>query len=70
MGRSGFSILFASIYLLVFIFLLHSKYETLVWVFFLFSPVVVIAMVYNVIRYGKYTGRELKEDEEWGYENW
>jgi hypothetical protein len=27
-------------------------------------------MVYNVIRYGKYTGRELKEDEEWGYENW
>lgn len=27
-------------------------------------------MVYTIIRDGKYTGRELKEDEEWGYEDY
>ncbi len=24
-------------------------------------------MVYNVIRYGEYKGRDLEKDEEWGY---
>ncbi|MDB5119279.1 MAG: hypothetical protein JWN56_497 [Sphingobacteriales bacterium] len=36
---------------------------------FLFSPLVVLYMVYSVIRYGKYTGKELMENEEWGYED-
>ena len=69
MDRSNSSIAFGSIYLLTFLILLFPGPEKLVWMFFLFSPVVVIAMVYNVLRYGKHTGRELKENEEWGYEN-
>lgn len=26
-------------------------------------------MVYSVLKYGKYSGKELAEDEEWGYED-
>jgi len=26
-------------------------------------------MAYVIIRYGRYTGRELKDNEEWGYED-
>ena len=31
------------------------------------GPVLLIWVVYNVIRHGKYEGRELDPDEEWGY---
>jgi len=55
---------------LAFIILLHLGYFDWAWIFFSFSPIVIIAMVYNVIRHGKYTCRELKEGEEWGYEDW
>lgn len=34
---------------------------------FFISPFLLIWMVYNVIRFGDYKGRELEEDEEWGY---
>lgn len=69
MDRSGFAIAFATLYLLVFLILLQTEYDGWVWGLFLFSPLVVIGMVYTVIRYGKFTGRELKENEEWGYED-
>jgi len=64
---SGFAISFASLYLLTFLLLLHFQLERAVWLMFLFSPVVIIYMVYTVIKYGKYTGRELGENEEWAY---
>ena len=69
MNRANFSILFASLYLLLFLVLLHTSYDKAVWSLFLLSPLVVIYMVYSVLRYGVYTGTELKEGEEWGYED-
>jgi hypothetical protein len=69
MNKASFSILFASIYLLVFLLMLHTEFNTVVWTLFLLSPFVVLYMVYMVIRYGVYSGRELDEDEEWGYED-
>jgi len=36
---------------------------------FAISPVLVVWMVYSVLRYGTYIGRELKPGEEWGYED-
>jgi len=36
---------------------------------FCISPVLLIWMVYSVIRHGKYEGRELKDSEEWGYQD-
>ncbi len=37
---------------------------------FFFSPVVLIWLAYTVIRHGKYNGADLKEDQEWGYQDW
>ena len=34
---------------------------------FIASPSLIVWMIYSVIRFGKYNGRELSEDEEWGY---
>ena len=36
---------------------------------FAFSPFLLIWMVYSVLKYGNYKGKELKENEEWGYED-
>ena len=36
---------------------------------FLFSPLIVLWLVYTVIRHGRYTGRELDEQEEFGYQD-
>ena len=66
MNKASVSILFASVYLLVFLLMLHTEFNTVVWTLFLLSPFVVL---YMVIRYGVYSGRELDEDEEWGYED-
>lgn len=70
MNRSSFAILSASLYLLAYIILLNLGLLGWAWIFFSISLVVLIAMVCIVIRYGEYTGHELKEDEEWGYEDY
>ncbi len=36
---------------------------------FSISPLFLVWMVYTVLRYGRYTGRELGHDEEWGYQD-
>jgi hypothetical protein len=36
---------------------------------FVLSPFLVIWMAYTILRYGTYNGRELKENEEWGYQD-
>jgi len=36
---------------------------------FSISPFLVVWMAYTIIRYGPYNGRELKEDEEYGYQD-
>ena len=69
MNRSNFAIGFVSCYLLCFLVLIHTPYTRLIWSMFLFSPVLVAWMVYTVIKYGKYSGKELDEGEEWGYED-
>lgn len=38
-------------------------------IMFLFSPVVLVWLVYTVIRYGSYKGPELGEKEEFGYQD-
>jgi hypothetical protein len=39
----------------------------LIGTMFLLSPFLVAWMVYTVLKKGVYTGRELAENEEWGY---
>ena len=70
MNRASFSVFFSSFYFLVFLVSLSTGYEPLSWFLFLFSPFLILYVAYSVIRYGKFTGKELEEDEEWGYEDW
>ena len=59
----------ASLYFFTFlIFVFTGNILVSSWMF-LFSPLVLITFFYIVIRYGTYNGQELRDDEEWGYEN-
>lgn len=61
---------FGTAYLIVYIIILHSENNlNIAFTLFAFSPLVLIGMVYSIIKYGRYNGRELKEGEEWGYED-
>ena len=43
--------------------------ENIITTMFACSPFLVIWMVITILKYGKYTGKELGEQEEWGYED-
>lgn len=59
-----------TLYLLVYVILHQSGAElrVLAWMF-VFSPALVIWMVYTILRYGIYGGAELAEQEEYGYQD-
>jgi hypothetical protein len=66
----SFSIIFATVYLLVYCILLSV--EQMQWLavgMFIASPFVLCRMVYVILKYGRYTGRELAEGEEFGYQD-
>jgi hypothetical protein len=68
MLRNGlFSVSFVTGYLVTYIILLSIQ-STLIYAIgmLLFSPVLVLWMVYTVLKYGKYDGKELGNDE-FGY---
>ena len=69
MNRGMFSVLFSTFYFLLFLVSLNLGYERLSWGLFLFSPMLLVYLFYSVIRHGQYTGKELKDEEEWGYED-
>lgn len=64
-----FSVWVVSLYLLLFLIFVGFENAVIAGWMFLFSPFLIIWMVYTVLRYGEYTGRELEDDEEWGYED-
>ena len=69
MNRSTSALIFSSLYLLLFLVALQLGYGTMSWILFLLSPLNILYLVYSVIRKGRYTGKELEENEEWGYED-
>lgn len=66
----AFSITTVTAYVVVFVVIsrLHADLSLLLTLYPI-SPLLVIWMVYTVIRYGSYSGRELREGQEWGYED-
>lgn len=66
--RSGLLPVFgATAYLVVYCILLQVE-PAVATLLFLFSPLVVIWMVYAVLKYAQYKGRELGDDE-YGYQD-
>ena len=63
------SVLGVTFYLFVYILLLQFE-RTVGYaiVMLLFSPLLICSMVYTVIKYGKYNGRQVNEDE-FGYQD-
>ena len=66
-----FAAVFATVYLLVYVIFLEMDFlPNVTAVLFFFSPALLVWLAYTVIRHGKYTGTDLREDEEWGYQDW
>ncbi|WP_207492286.1 hypothetical protein [Aridibaculum aurantiacum] len=62
--------LFGTAYLLVYVILFHYNAPLpILGIMFLLSPFLVIWMAYTILKHGKYEGRELAENEEWGYQD-
>ncbi|WP_026898048.1 hypothetical protein [Daejeonella oryzae] len=69
MTRVTFAVFFSGIYLMLFLLSLYLENLPLLSILFLLSPIMLLYLIYSVIRYGKYNGRELEKDEEWAYED-
>lgn len=68
MRKPSVTVIVATLYLITYYFLYNyvQDYQYLLWMFML-APFVLGWMAYTIIRYGKFDGKELKENEEWGY---
>ena len=65
--KPSFAVTVASLYLVVYLMFFHRSDFNAVLAMFLAAPAVLIWMAYTIIRYGKFEGKELQENEEWGY---
>lgn len=63
------AVILSSLYLAIYIAFFYSGNFNVVFKMFLAAPVVLAWLAYTVIRFGKFDGRELGENEEWGYED-
>lgn len=63
-----FPVILVSVLLVVYTILLVTDWSpAATGILFFLSPFLVIWMVYRIIRYDNYSGRELNEGDEWGY---
>lgn len=70
MRTPHFVITFATIFLLVYVVLIHFEANAgLILGMFTFSQVMVIGLAYVVVRHGVFDGQELDKEEEFGYED-
>jgi hypothetical protein len=70
MRNHRFATAFVTLYLIVYT-IMHqagADIRILAWMF-VFSPALVIWMVYTILKYGVYAGPELAENEEYGYQD-
>jgi hypothetical protein len=65
-----FTVWFVTIYLFIYCILLQTGYafDIASWMLLL-SPVLILRMVYAVLKFGTYNGRELNENES-GYQDY
>lgn len=62
------AILIATLYLLAFIISIHIQVsESLVYVLFAFSPIILIWLAFTVLKDRSEKYPEMNEDQEWGY---
>ena len=70
MKNYKFATTFVTLYLVVYTLLLRYEVSTsAALLMFSLSPFLVLWMVYTILKYAPFCGRELKENEEWGYQD-
>lgn len=68
--NSAFSIALTSVYLLVFVGLLHQEVSLrLIMLLFSLAPFLLVWMIWTVLKDGRYSGGPLGPDREWGYQD-
>ena len=68
--NSTFAVITVSLLLLFYVVLLQTGWlAPLAGLVYALSPLLMLWLVYTVIRYGRYSGKELQQDEEWGYQD-
>lgn len=66
----AFATTFGSLYLVIYTVLFHTGTSSIILtLMFAASPFLVIWMAVTIMKYGKFSGRELGEQEEWGYQD-
>jgi hypothetical protein len=66
----AFATTFVTVYLIIYTVLFHTGApEAVITAMFAASPFLVIWMAITIMRFGKYSGRELDDNEEWGYQD-
>ena len=69
MKKELIAVLFSSLYFLLFLVAVYTGFIYLIWLLYSFIPLVFLYLFYDIIYKGTYAGKELKDDEEWGYED-
>ena len=65
-----FATTFVTLYLVIYTILFHTGASSAITsCMFAASPFLVIWMAYTILKYGKYSGPELEENQEWGYQD-
>jgi len=70
MKKFKIAIIFATVYLLVYVLLIQINFDyAFIFIMFSFSPVVLVYMVYQILKNGRYLGKELGANEAYGYQD-
>lgn len=64
-----FAVIISSLYLGLYLAFFYTGNFNVVFKLFLAAPLVLCWLAYTIIRFGKFNGRELGKNEEWGYED-
>jgi len=66
----AFATTFVTLYLVIYTVLFHTDTSlAILTIMFAASPFLVAWMAITIMKYGKYSGRELDDNEEWGYQD-
>jgi len=68
--KPSFAVVVVTVILLVYcVFIGFHIFLPVAYLIFASSPLLIIWLMYTVIRLGVYHGRDLRADEEWGYQD-
>ena len=66
----AFATTFVTVYLVIYTVLFHTgASENTLTILFAISPLLVTWMAITILKYGKYSGEPLGDEEEWGYQD-